>query len=354
MTLSDIKVFTTLLQRIFEAAGTPADEARVVAEHLVEAELMGLSSHGVQRVMQYVADIGDGSIKPAMETLVDSHSPTTALLDGQWGFGQVAACRAVDTAADMAGQYGTGCVVLRRVRHVGRLGAYTEMLAGRGFAGLAVAMGGKEGQRVAPFGGRDPRLCTNPIAFAVPTGGDPIAMDFSTSAAPEGKLRYLRDTGQTLSDPMILDKEGRASTDPADLYAPDGSCAGAILPFGGDQGYKGYGLGLMVHILGGALGDPVWEHEDIRRFTNGMWLLAIRIDAFVGTDAFRADMDNLAAHVRSSRPAEGSDGVRMPGETEFRRLHDRTANGLPIDADIWRRIVDTAESLGVAVAASLP
>ena len=122
MTLSDIKVFTTLLQRIFEAAGTPADEARVVAEHLVEAELMGLSSHGVQRVMQYVADIGDGSIKPAMETLVDSHSPTTALLDGQWGFGQVAACRAVDTAADMAGQYGTGCVVLRRVRHVGRLG----------------------------------------------------------------------------------------------------------------------------------------------------------------------------------------------------------------------------------------
>ena len=339
-----------LAQRVFKAAGVTQDDAAVVAEMLVEADLMGLPSHGVQRIPQYLEDMDLGAIVPGAAVLVERRSSTTALIDGQWNFGQLVARHAAEQAIAMAAHHGTGCVVVRGCRHIGRVGRYTEMCAAAGCVGLAMTAGGKEGHWVAPFGGREGRLGTNPIAFAAPTGGDPISMDFSTPIAPEGKVRLLRDTGSKFAEPSLVDRHGRLSCDPSVLYADDGSRAGAILPFGGDQGYKSFGLGFMVGILASAFGNPIWDRDGLEGMTNGTWLLAIRIDAMMDTDAFLREMEAMAEYVCSSEPGADSSGVRLPGQREFETMRLRKESGVPVDERIWQRIADAAESVGVDVA----
>ena len=349
MSIHDHKALRSLSQRIFAAAGVHASTAHVVADMLIDAELMGLASHGLQRVPQYIEDIKQGAIVPDAEVLVDQRSVTMALVDGQWNFGQVVAKRASEEAIAMAQECGTGSVVTRGCRHVGRVGAYTEMCAAAGCIGLAMVAGGKEGHWVAPFGGREGRLSTNPIAFAVPTGRDPISMDFSTAIAPEGQVRLLRDSKQRFAAPALVDEAGAPSCDPAALYAADGSRVGAILPFGGDQGYKGFGLGLMVGIMASAFAAPIWNSDGIERMSNCMWLLAIRIDALMDTDAFCQEVQAMADYVCSSAPIDGGGGVMMPGHREFETMRDRQVNGIPIDDGIWSLVVKTAESLHVEV-----
>jgi uncharacterized oxidoreductase len=348
MIVLDHQQYRELAAKIFEAAGAPAGEAWTVSDMLVDAELMGLSSHGLQRIPQYIQDIRNGAIRPGVQVLVDRRSPTTALVDGQWNFGQVAARRATEEAIAIARKVGTGCVVVRGCRHVGRLGAYTELCAANACIGLALASGGNEGHWVAPFGGREGRLSTNPISFAVPTQGDPVVLDFSTSSLPEGKVRLIRDHGEKLPGPLLVNAEGKPSDNPWDLYdEKTGERSGAILPFGGSQGYKGYGLGLMAQVLASSLANPIWSSTDIRRFTNGLWLLAIRIDSFMDDEEFRADVQAMATYVKSAAPAEGSGGVLLPGEQEFQAIARRRRDGLPIHESIWRMIVDAADSLGI-------
>ena len=341
-----------LAQRIFEAAGVEEDDAAVVAEMLVEADLMGLASHGVQRIPQYIEDMALGVIVPGAAVLVEGRSSTTALIDGQWNFGQIVARRAAEEAIAMASEHGTGSVVVRACRHIGRVGRYTEMCAAAGCIGLAMTAGGKEGHWVAPFGGREGRLGTNPIAFAAPTRGDPISMGFSTPIAPEGKVRLYRDTGTRFAEPALVDRQGRLSCDPSVLYAEDGSRAGAILPFGGEQGYKSFGLGLMVGILASAWGRPIWDCDDREGMTNGTWLLAIRIDAMMDTEGFRREIEAMAEYVCSSAASADSSGVRLPGQREFETMRRRRESGVPVDERIWQRIAEAAASVGVEVADS--
>ena len=334
---------------IFVAAGVPAGDADVVARMLADANLMGLDSHGVVRVSQYVGNIGNGSIVPGAEVTVAEKSATTAIVDGNWNFGQVAASRAARWAIDKARQQGLGCAVLRRCRHVGRVGAYTEMAAEADCIGLATCSAGSEGHWVAPFGGREGRLSTNPISFAAPTEDQPIVMDFSTSAAPEGKVRLFRDTGRPLPEPWVVDKHGKATTDPNDLYDASGARTGAILPFGGEQGYKSFGLSLMVQILSGALGDPSWMNEGAESMANTMWFLAIDIGAFMPAADFHAEMTRMANYIQSSQAAAGSDGVIMPGQREADVMEERQRTGIPIAEGIWQQLLDAAQTVGLDV-----
>ena len=204
-----------------------------------------------------------------------------------------------------------------------------------------------------PFGGREGRLGTNPISFAAPTPEGPIVMDFSTSSMPEGKVRYIRDCGEMLPDGVLVDAAGKRTRDPWALYDPDtGEAAGAILPFGGEQVYKGNGLGFMAQLLAASLGASVWASEDARRNTNGMWILAIRVDAYMDSVAFREDVQAMAEYCKSARPSEGSAGVMIPGEQESRMFVTRSENGVPIHMNIWESIVKVADSLGVEVEAA--
>ena len=334
---------------IFQHHGTPADDARTVARLLVEADLMGLHSHGILRVPQYVGDIRQGTIVPGTELRVTEQTPTAAMVDAQWNFGQVAATRAAELAIERARTLGVGCASLRRCRHVGRVGAYAEQAAAQGCVALAACSTAGEGHWVAPFGGREGRLGTNPLAFAAPTGGIPISMDFATSALPEGRVRFYRDTNQPLPPDSLVDKEGKPTLDPNDLYAPQRKALGAILPFGGPQGYKGFGLGLMAQILSSLLGVPAWMEEGLEANGNNVWILAIDVQRFMTAERFRTELGGLIDYIRSSAPAQGSKGVLMPGQREFELLAQRQLEGIPLEDGVWSQVKQTAEEAGVKV-----
>ena len=334
---------------IFRAHGTPSDDAHTVAHLLVEADLMGLHSHGILRVPQYVGDIRQGTIVPGAALRVTEQTPTAALVDANWNFGQVGAARAAELAIERAKTMGVACASLRRCRHVGRVGAYTEQAAAQGCVALAACSTAGEGHWVAPFGGCEGRLGTNPLAFAAPTGGIPISMDFATSALPEGRVRFYRDTGQPLPPDSLVDKEGKPTLDPNDLYAPERKALGAILPFGGPQGYKGFSLGLMAQILSSLLGAPAWMEEGLEANGNNVWLLVIEVERFMTAERFRAELEGLIDYIRSSAPAQGSKGVLMPGQREFELLAQRRREGIPLEEGVWSQVKQTAEEAGVKV-----
>ena len=202
---------------------------------------------------------------------------------------------------------------------------------------------------VAPFGGRQGRLGTNPMAFAAPTGERPVLMDFSTSSVPEGRIRLYRDTKRALPEPWLLDIDGRPSTDPNDLYNEANEAAGAIRPFGGSQGYKSFGLSLMAQTLGALLGGPIWNLDTIERYTNGFWLLVLDPRAFADHSSFASDLSEMIGYIRSSAPDAGGSAVMMPGQREFDMMEQRRAEGVPIDDHVWKLIVETAASVGVDV-----
>ena len=176
---------------LLTAAGATEDEARIVGRGLVWANLTGCDSHGVMRLPQYVAAIEKGVIVPGASTEVVRESPTTAVLDAHWGFGQVAATRATEMAIAKARQSALAAVSGRRSNHVGALADYVEMIAGEGLVGLMFVNGHGGGNNTVPFGGADARLCTNPMAAGFPTESEPIVLDISTAAVAEGKVLSL-------------------------------------------------------------------------------------------------------------------------------------------------------------------
>jgi uncharacterized oxidoreductase len=306
---------------------------------------MGLDSHGIMRVSEYVVWALSGQIKPGALTQVVHETATTALVDCGFNFGQVSATRLVAIAAAKASTAGTACVVSRNCNHVGRLGAWPQKLAEQGLFALAFANSTRQGHWVVPWGGREGRLATNPLAYAVPTGGQPIVMDMSTAAIAEGKIRVLLHQGISLPAGTVIDSAGRPTTDPAEFYGPP---HGWILPFGSDAGYKGFGLSLLVEILGGVLAG--YASSDNNAHMNGMCLLAIDPDKFCGRRRFQELMDDLSAYMTSATPRDEQSEVVMPGALDFRSRERRLATGIPVPDETWRKIAAVAERLNVDVA----
>jgi uncharacterized oxidoreductase len=233
-------------------------------------------------------------------------------------------------------------VITRRCNHVGRLGAYVQLAAEEGMVALATCNSPIHGHYVLPWGGREGRLGTNPIAYAVPTGGLPLVADFSTSVAPEGKIRFYRNERKTVPDGWILDALGRATNDPDAFYGPP---RGGILPLGASAGHKGFALGLLVEVLGSALSGT--SSQDPQGFGNGLCFIVVDPSAFCPLDQFRRLMDESVAYIKSSPPAPGFDEVLVPGELEFRTLLNRKKEGIPIDAATVEAMREHGERLDV-------
>jgi uncharacterized oxidoreductase len=336
------KALRQFARQIFEACGSPLLNASVVADHLVDSNLLGIDSHGLIRIPQYADDIRKGEIRPAGAVVVVRETETTAAVDCGWNFGQVGAMRAMEMAAAKAREHHTACVVAQRCGHAGRLGAYTEFAARQGFIALGFCNSPRHGHFVVPWGGREPRLATNPISFAFPAGaGNPIVADFSTASAPEGKLRVYRDRQKTLPGGWIVDADGKPSTDPADFYGPP---MGAILPFGRESGYRGFALSLLVEVLGGTLGGL---NIKVDQPGNGVGFMVINASAFMPLDYFYQLIEELRDYIKSSKPAEGFGEVLMPGEPESRTARDRKQNGIPLDDVTWQAILNCAHEHGV-------
>lgn len=322
-------------------AGAPAGEAAIVARSLVAANLAGHDSHGVLRLPQYLAAMGAGRIVPGAAIEIVHETPTTAVLDAHWGFGQVAAHRAAEIALAKAGASGLAAVAVRRSNHVGRLGEFVELIATRGMVGLMFVNGHGGAHNTVPWGGAEARLCTNPLACGLPTGGDPIVIDISTSAVAEGKVRTFRMRGAPVPEGWIVDSAGRPGTDPEVLYAQP---PGALLPLGGNVGYKGFALGLMVDVLAGALSGAGCSGPHPERGGNAFTIMAIDPRAFGAEQRFTACTDGLVAWVKSARPAPGFDEVIAPGEIERRAAERRTREGIPLDDGLWAELLEAGSA----------
>ncbi|MEZ4633477.1 MAG: Ldh family oxidoreductase [Caldilineaceae bacterium] len=326
--------------QIFQAAGTPAQVARLVAASLVDSNLVGHDSHGVVRVVQYLSSIEQGQLDPQAQPTIRQETSVIALIDGHSGFGQVAAHKAMRMAIDKAREHGMSAIGLVDCGHVGRMGEWVEMAAKEGLICLAFCNGGGGRGIVAPFGGVARVLGTNPIAAAIPVANrEPVVLDFATSAVAEGKVRIARNSGKSIPVGWILDKDGTPSTTPDDLY--DG---GVLLPA---AGHKGYGLSLLVEFMAGLLttsGCPALGMAP----RNGVLFMVLNPEPFRPLADFTAEGEALVTAVKAAKPAAGFDEVLLPGEPESRTAAHRRAQGIPLDETSWAQLVEAGAALGVA------
>jgi LDH2 family malate/lactate/ureidoglycolate dehydrogenase len=327
--------------RIFEAAGTPKMTADLVGQSLVSANLAGHDSHGVIRIMQYLRQIDSDEIRPLARPEIERETPVMTLFNGHRCFGQLAAKVAIENGIDKARGNAVAAVALKHSGHVGRLGEWVGLAADDGLIALAYANGGRSGGLVAPFGGAERRMGTNPVAVAIPLQDRPaVLLDFATSAVAEGKVRVALNSGKPIPEGWALDKHGAPTQNPADLY--DG---GMLLPA---AGHKGYSLALLTDILGGILTGAGGPSLPGTILGNGVLFILLNIDAFRPLAEFFADGTIIADRIKSTRPAPGFDEVLLPGEPEARSAHSRQDNGIPLDDTTWEQIVEAAHKLGVA------
>lgn len=329
------------------AGGVGADEARLVAESLVGANLRGHDSHGVMRIPFYLDSVAKGELLPGAPFTTIKESATTLVSDGGWGFGQTQAARLTEALIAKARTSGTGLGTLIRCGHIGRLGEYCERAAAEGLVSMVMVNTHGHARRVAPPGGKSPRLGTNPLAIGSPAERGPLVLDFGTSATAEGKVRVKKIAGQRCPDGWLLDADGKPTNDPNTLYA---NPPGTILPMGGPQAYKGFGLALMIEILSGALSGGVTIRErPINPNGNCTFMLFIDPEHLGGRQHFAAEVAQLCHFVRDCPRIEGVDEIQLPGDPERRILAERTKSGIPLDDGNWSQLTALAEKLGVAV-----
>jgi len=330
--------------QIFMACGAPRDEAVIVADELVEASLMGLDSHGVVRYIEYVEKVLEGKTKPGAPIRVIKESPSTAVVDCGFNFGAVGATKMVDLVCEKAEACSVAFVISKNCTHIGRLGGYVQKVAERGMFAFATCNSSKHGHWVVPWGGKEGRLATNPLAYAVPTSGLPVVFDMSTSMISEGKIRLLMNQGLPVPKDSILDADGNPTVDPRAFYGPP---HGTIRPLGCDLGYKGFGLGLLVEIMSGIMAGEASTLDNA--YVNGLAIMAINPEATCGAERFRLLMDDLSEYITSTPPAPGFKEVLMPGMRDFRTREKRLMEGVPIDEHTWQKIVEAAAQVGVNI-----
>jgi uncharacterized oxidoreductase len=326
-------------------AGATTESAQAVADSLLDANLAGHDSHGVLRLPGYLAGVRNGHVAPGATPTLESRSGATAIVDAHDGWGQPAMWLATQAAIEAARAFGLGAAVVRRSYHIGRVAPYVEAVANAGMIGLAMA---NAAPAVAPFGGRKRVLGTNPIAWAAPRGEGlpPVCLDVATAGIAEGKLRVARSRGLTVPAGNLVDRDGRATVDPAAFY--DG---GALLTFGG---HKGSGFSLLAQLIGRGLAGMDPSAYDGPRGVNGPFILAIDVARFTAPDAFRAAVEAQCAAIGGCDPAEGSEAVLIPGQPEQTNRAARARDGIPVPDTTWRDLVALAAEWGIAAPALEP
>jgi uncharacterized oxidoreductase len=332
------------------SAGGGGAGANTVARSLVDANLRGHDSHGVMRIPFYVGQIKEGKVQPNAALTIEKETAGTLVCDGGWGFGQVLCRDLTARLIKKAEASGIAAGFLRQSAHCGRLGEYAEQAAERDMVTFICANTHGAGQRVAPVGGKRPVLGTNPLCVGMPGGEDgPFILDFGTSATAEGKVRVRKIAGQPVPSGWLLNSEGRPTNDPNDLYA---SPPGSILPMGGDQAYKGFGLAYMIEMLCGALsGGPCSHPNPPPPVGNCVTIIVISPEQTGGLDHLTQEVGQLETFVRAVPLREGADRITLPGDPERLTMEKRRKDGIPIDDGNWAALCKLAQDLGVATPA---
>src|ERR671939_1001312 len=326
------------------AAGTPPEEAAIVMRHSIDANLAGHDSHGIIQIPTYIDRIGVGHIVPGAPWTIVQESATTTVIDGHWGFGYTVSERAMQLTIDKAAKANVAATTVFRQGHIGRLASYTLMAAEADMIGLITAASGRSPKQVAPFGGRAARLGTNPISIAVPSDlPGPLFLDMATSAVAAGKIQLAVARGDPVPIGWIVDRDGKPSTDPAQLRQ-----GGALLPLGVTEGYKGTGLSVIVEILCGLLTGLGFGIDPEGRHNDGCFLACFNVAAFRPVAEFKAQVAEFARYLKATPPAQGSPGVLYPGEPEYLREQERRQSGIEVEDTTWQKLESLAEGYGLA------
>jgi len=314
---------------IFVGQGLPENDALVVADSLVEADLRGVSSHGVVRVPTYVNGLRDGSINPRPNVHLVVDTGSRAVVEGDGGMGQVAANHAMTLAVERAREHGIGAVGLRGSRHCGAMAYWAIQALAFDCIGFATT---NAGLNMAPTGGLDKIIGNNPLAIAVPTSRQwPMVLDMATSVVAGGKLDVAAIRGQKIPLDWATDRDGHPTDDPVVARK------GLLLPVGGP---KGYGLAVMLDVLAGALSGARFG-GGLGPPGSGQFFMAIQVEGFMAVDTFKARMDEIIDQIHESRRAPGSERIFLPGEIEYEMAQRRAQGGIPLE----EKIVEDLERL---------
>lgn len=334
-----------LTSEILLKTGSSSSNARQVAEHLVLANLKGIDTHGIWHIPGYVSDIQTKKLLPAGTPSILKETAATALVSGNWTFGQVAAKFAIELAIKKAKKNQLALVGLVQAHHLGRVGHFSELAAKEKMISMTWLGGFSEiDPKTVPFGGRKRLLHTNPIAMGVPSGNEPpMIIDFATSAISGVKVDNAYNRNQSLPEGCIVDNEGKPSTNPADFFN-----GGGHIPFGQ---HKGWAIMLWTEFLSRIfLGSDSFVNDtlssDVLRH-HAATFLVFRSDLFQSVDEFNERADEMQQRVRAVPPAPGFKTVQVPGDPERKTYADRSKNGIPIEDDIWMKVTETAKKLGV-------
>ncbi|NKX42742.1 Ldh family oxidoreductase, partial [Rhodobacteraceae bacterium R_SAG2] len=343
-----------LLSKILEHEGCSSDEARIVAEHLVDASARGHDSHGVVRISRYVQWLRSGKINANRSVKIIADCGALVQLDGQSGMGQRLAREAIEIAIARARTHGTGIIALRHAGHIGRLGAYAEQAAAAGLVSLHFANVG--GSRiVAPFGSAEAACSTAPIALGVPNvEGDDFILDFATSIVAEGKALVAARGGAPLPSEALVGPDGKRTSDPEVLYGetlnrqvPDPRAGAGALRTMGD--HKGSGLALACELLAGALTGNGTNKAGDGVFGNGYLAIIIDPARLDDTGGFGAEVRAYIDFVHACRPEVGVDCVLTPGDPERASLKDSMRHGLSVPPGVMTAILGLAGEVGLDV-----
>ena len=327
------------------AVGLPEEDANIVARLMVEADLTGADAHGVFRLPQYVRRIRGGavSVRPAIE--VSRTGPATAIVDGGNGMGHIVMARAAETAVALAREAGVAWVAVRRSNHAGPAGIYAEAIAAEGMIGIYSVVA--SANHMGPWGGSEMLLGTNPLAVAIPCGGQPpIVLDIATTAVSYGTVKSYALQGREMPEGWMVDRaDGTPLTDSARAGE------GMLLPIGA---HKGSGLAIVLGLLAGPLSGAVFGRDvvdfnaDSSTETNtGHFIIALDIARFTEPKAFYNEVNRHLSDLRGSTPLPKGEPIRMPGDQRAARRTERELSGVPIPAPLLERLNEVAAILSI-------
>lgn len=333
------------IEAIVAAGGSEFAEARLVADNLVTANLLGHDSHGVGMIPRYIDAVLEGGLAPNQHPKATLDCGALLALDGCKGYGQAIGREAMQLAIQRAKRSGSCIMALRNAHHLGRIGHWAEMAVAEGLVSIHF-VNVISHARVAPYGGRDARFGTNPCCIGVPLPGEPpFLLDYATSAVAQGKLRVAHNKGERVPAGRLIDPEGNPTGDPRYAVVPP---FGAMLAFGE---HKGYGMAIACELLGGALtGGGTWHYDESskQRVLNGMLSIVLDPRQLGTAAAFEREARLFLDWLRKSRPAPGFDRVRIAGEPEREMRERRMRDGVPVDEATWEEILRAADKLKLA------